>query len=399
MASPTVRKMTNIVGALPIGSTSVSVTDSTELDLNASLDFGAYNGNAVAVGDIIQLVNPADPGGVRNRFRVDVITPGGVGAPDIITFDTTGPTLTSTSVVYPDGSIVERLSAKQNNAAWTAQADAIVEPGTLIEGLHYQFNHGSGLVRFTDAFIATGSLWSVLFDYKSASGREVNLGKRQPNLEFQVRLEHYFPGVGASGNRKLITTLHKCEVTPENPNMDFNADDWIAPEFTIACLESSDPAHVNNPFGKVFVENNPVNLLPYSQYNTENYSVGVFDMFLTPLSAATAIARNLPQTGFYVGNVVTGGIEAVNEFLDHFRGVPKKRDKRILIQQEFNVNATIDELTAVNLAILFNGDITDLSSLTPVNAQGTVTVPPDQFVPGDYVYVWVPLGYIFINPS
>jgi hypothetical protein len=297
----------------------------------------------------------------------------------------------STNYAFLTGTVVENLDA--NSLLRN------VSTGSVNDDLFT--SHERGSVNFLNVGNTTvggfqvnsGMTISAFYEYRSASKKRVNLGKYNPLLEWQVELEHRYPD-----GRYMLFNFHKVAVTPENTELAFEPRDWLGSDLTMDVLESSAPEHVDNPTGWVDIDNDPVTLQPVTD-RTDSYSAGVYRLYMTPLNVSRALARGLPVERYDVGNVRTGNTGSPQEYLEHFAGLPQKKDKKILIQQEFVLTTTIEELSATNIALLFAGNIVDLGAgWLPANKLITVSQPPTT---PNYTLAQVahPLGAIMINAA
>lgn len=274
--------------------------------------------------------------------------------------------------------------------------------GTTADDEEYALDVYRGDVRFLKTGATTlggrqlydGMKVNSLFGYKTASSKRVNLGRFIPILEFAVDLQHRFPD-----GRYFKFHGHRCAVTPENPQLEFQPTDWIGAELQIDVLQSSNVAHQADPYGNITIDNDPITLQPVSTV-PETYSAGVYELYLTPTNATRAIAQGLPTTRFSIGNVRTGSINAPQEFLEHYVGIPQTQDAKIRLKFQMQITTTIESLTADNIALLFNGAVEDMS-LGVAPAFTLLTVASSAGLPAGYSLPNVshPLNYIMLDAS
>jgi hypothetical protein len=295
---------------------------------------------------------------------------------------------TTTNYAFPEGTIVENLA---EDALLNDVSAGVAED-------HVVYNYDNGSVRFLNVGntaagnfkVDSGMTVSFFGDYAAVSGNRVNLGTELPNVEYRIELQHRLPD-----GRYFYFTAHKVAITPENTDFAFDPANWIGSALSMDCLKSKDPSHSANPIGFFDIMNDPVTLLPVAD-ETDEYSVGVYDLFLTPTSAAKAIQRGLPTTRFSVGNVRVGNLRSPKQFLEHLVGIPQDMDKKILIRRQFQLETTIEQLNANNIALLFDGGISPTQQgWRPFNSLVTVSSAPA--APWGVEHVWHPLQYIKIN--
>ncbi len=300
-------------------------------------------------------------------------------------------TLTADAVTnyeFLAGSTVENLTASA--LLRTVSAGAALDDFTL--------NVDNGSVAFVNVGNTTaggfqvdsGMTLSAFMDYKAVSLNRVNLGLSLPNIEFEVDLQHKMPD-----NRYFVFKAWKCAITPENTDFSFDPTNWIGSALFHDALIDKRSIHAANPIGYFDVQNDPITMLPVSD-QTDEYSVGVYDLFITPTNASKALQRGLPTTRFSVGNVRVGSLRSPKQFLEHLVGIPQDLDKKILIRRQFQLETTIEQLNAANIAMLFDGSITPVSTgWLPANTLLEVSQAPS--APYTVANVWHPLGYIMLN--
>jgi hypothetical protein len=281
-------------------------------------------------------------------------------------------------------------------AAAAALAGSVIANTTkaaLVENTDFVIDYSNGGFRFINPALTPGATYAIQFQYQQADTTAVNLGKFLPTLEFGVRLEHKYPD-----GRLLILECPRAAVTPDNPQLQFQENDWIGTDLNIEVLSSNEPADVNAPFGKFWVEHKASGQNSVG-YDPDSYSVGSFYLYLTPIDEATAAYHGLPATRIDVGNVKVGSIDQQNEFLRHYRGTPRVKDKVVLIQKEMNLVATIENLNTTNLALLFDGEVIENATNAGFGDDMRLMTVPADIATNAGQTRWMPLGKIAINPA
>jgi hypothetical protein len=415
MSAPQARYATTLQSAISASSGSIVVNN---IDLLGGKSSGGTANAAIAEDSFIRLLspNPSDESqylaevmqvtaltqisGVIYQLDVQRTDASFIGSPfgspaiasgvyapdangDIVLTTTAG-----TNYAFPEGAVVENLSEE------ALLLD--VSAGAALDHLVYNYDNGS--VRFVNVGatgsanhkVDSGMTVSVFGDYAAVSGNRINLGSELPNVEYRVELQHRMPD-----GRYFYFTAHKVAITPENTDFAFDPANWIGSALAMDCLKSKNPAHAANPIGFFDIMNDPVTLLPVED-ETDEYSVGVYDLFLTATSASKALQRGLPTTRFSVGNVRVGNLRSPKQFLEHLVGIPQDMDKKILIRRQFQLETTIEQLNANNIALLFDGGIeATQQGWRPFNSLITVSSAPA--APWGVQHVWHPLQYIKIN--
>lgn len=286
------------------------------------------------------------------------------------------------------GETVSGLSAASSGLLAGAVVMNVESDNDLVENTDFVIDYERGGIRFIDtADVVPGDTYGVQAQYRRYSSRKVNLGKSLPTLECSVRLVHTYPD-----GRKMTITLWRVSVSPENPSLAFDDGDWIGTELNLEVLDDG-VNHPEAPFGEIDIQN-AADGTPLEGYDPDTYSVGSFDLFLTPVSATAAAARGISTTEIDVGNVKVGSVEGNNTYLKHFRGIPKKKDKVVLTQKELNVKATIENLNTVNLAFLFDGQVVEDDNTAQWQDFAILVT-----VPADFDGKWIPLRKLQINPA
>ena len=411
MSVPKARYATTLVASISDSSASIVVANINYL--NGKSASGTANA-ALAAGDFIRLLMPSavTPGTyIAEVMEVTTVTAltGTQAQIDVNRADGTfGGTPAETSGLWaPNGSgVVTHTATASTNYAFLAGATVEnIEANALLRNASAGttaddavFNYDNGSVRFLNVgntgsanfAVDSGMTISIFGDYKTASSKRVGLGVDLPNIEFIVELQHKM-----TDGRYFVFKGHKMAVTSENTEFAFVPDNWIGTSLVFDALVSKDPAHIDDPLGYFDVQNDPVTLLPVAD-TTDNYAVGVYDLFVTPTSATKAIQRGLPTTRFNLGNIRLGNLRMPKTYLEHLKGIPQDLDKKILIRRQLGLDSTIEELTAENISLLFDGKISAVGAgFRPFNSLVSVSAAPD--APYSVSHVWHPLGYILIN--
>lgn len=255
----------------------------------------------------------------------------------------------------------------------------------LVENTDYLLDHENGRIRFLSGGSAVASnYYAINGEYKVGSATHVKLGEELPNMEFSVRLVHKSPK-----GRTIEYFAPRATVSPDNASLPFDPADWMGTEVRIQILASSDPAYEKMPFGEVKLGH----INGVEPGNTpSSYTVGVFSLYLTPLDATIAADRGFTTSEFSMGNVRVGSIEAPQEFLDHFIGVPQVKDDYIRLKKEINITATIENMTSRNMALILDGRIEEGPDAGYVEFATLIQAPADLTVP-----TWVSIGKRDIN--
>lgn len=255
----------------------------------------------------------------------------------------------------------------------------------LVENTDYLLDHENGKIRFLSGGSAVASnYYAINGEYKVASATSVKLGEELPNLEFAVRLVHKSPK-----GRTIEYIAPRATVAADNASLSFDPADWMGTEIKIQILASSDPAYATMPFGEIKLGH----INGVEPGNTpSSYTVGVFSLYLTPLDATIAAAKGFSMSEFSIGNVKVGAIEAPQEFLDHFVGVPQVKDDYIRLKKEINIMATIENMTSRNIALIMDGRVEEGPDAGYVEFAALVQAPADLTVP-----TWVNIGKRDLN--
>lgn len=368
MAVPVVRWASRTVGNTLITSDTIEVEDMTKLEHGTAFD------PLDATKRTVVLVDASTTPPTPRSFTIASKTA------TTLTFTTTLAVGGFTASV-PAQTIVE-------NASDAAYNDTVVAASTsLTENRDYVVDYTEGAIRLLldgttgelNSVVANDTL-SVRFEYTTGSKKRINLGKFLPLKEVTVRMVHTNPADG----RQITFTAPRALVAPETSSLNFEPDDWTTAEWNIAVLKSDNPLDQAAPFGYFEIDNDPNTLQPVRS-KPEEYTAGVFELFITFNDTIKAAAEGLPTKEFSLGNITTGGIEGENEFLQHFTGIPQTEDKRLRLKKSIVINATIDSINEKNIALLYDGDVTDVAGNFSHNYR-YAEVPASSFT-------WVPVGY------
>lgn len=409
----TARYGSPLLGAIGSGATVITATNGGYLTGTST---GGTASAPLVADDFIRVIRPVvgAPGNyIAEVMQVVSVAPG-VGAAlnitvnrDDGTFNGSPPVVSgiytvnpSTGVVslvadavtdyeFPAGSTIENLTT---NALLRQTSTGAALDDVFIDHAGGQiFFLNTGATSASSFKVNTGMTVSVFGDYKTASGKRIGFGKNIPILEWMVELEHKLPD-----GRLFYLRGHKVAVKSENAEFQFNPQDWIGADLQLDFLfdASADP---DEPVGYYFIDNDPLTQQPVTD-RTRNYSAGSFRLYMTPLDTSIAMALGLPTTRYDIGNVRTGSKSAPQTYLEHWTGVPENKDKVIKMRQEYGLTATIEELTAENLALLFGGVIRHQNSgFAAYNKLVTVAAAPA--APYTLPNVPHPLGRLLLNVS
>lgn len=291
------------------------------------------------------------------------------------------------------GGAIDGLSAAASDAASGSLVANLEATKALVENTDFVIDYTAGAVRFlgTAATPASATL-AVAGNFRSSSKTRIGLGKALPTLEVSVRLVHTYPD-----KRVLSLILPKVALTAENPSLEFAADDWIGVDLSLEVLATEDAQYADYPFGYFEIDNTaqgtPV-------IGTDTYTVGSFELFITPLTSAGAAARGFTQAEINVGCVRVGTLEGTSEYLKHYCGTPKRKDKVVLLQKEMTLTATLDDINVYNIAMVFDGSLfLNPSGGAVAPFMSLVTVPANIATPEGQA-TWVPMSpYVGIDPS
>ena len=292
-----------------------------------------------------------------------------------------------------NGNTVLELSAT-TSAALAGSVVSNLTAAALVENTDFVVDYVGGNIRFLSGGSASeGETYAFGFNYRRASGTEIRLGQFLPIMEFSLRLEHSFPD-----GRTLKLECPRAAITPDNPSLNFDDADWIGTDMNIEVLASSDPQYANKPFGTLRIDNSTASGQELTGYNPDTYSVGSFKLYITPIDAGAAQRHGFGTGEIDVGNVRVGSIEAVNEYLRHYAGTPRVKDKVVLLQKELNVIATIENLNSQNLALIFDGErAEDAGTATYAPQMALVTVP--DLTDADVESQWISVPFILLDPA
>lgn len=290
------------------------------------------------------------------------------------------------------GETVTGLSAAPAGGAALASYALNVDKA-LTENTDYIVDYTGGQVRFLDSGnIAAGDILAFSGNYRRADKTRINLGAEIVDMEVSVRLVHKY----AQGGRYMNVFIPRAIMQPENPGLNFDEGDWIGLEMIFDVLESEDPQYSASPFGWIDIDHSSET--GQEEEGAKSYSVGTFDLYITPLSAVSAAARGFSTTEFKVGCVRVGGFEAEYEKLEHYCGTPRKKDAVVNLQQDMTITATVDNVTSKNLAMMFQGvRVEDTGSATYAPFVTLVTVPDISTPEGEAQ--WVKLPYVLLDPN
>lgn len=409
---PSFRYATTLRSAITNSGTTIVVD---RLDNLNGKSTGGVDAAPLATGDFIRLLQPHPTNTqqyIAEVMEVVTITPNPDGSATIAvnrddgTFALTPPDSTASGVYGMDSGAVALDPTPTVNYAFSGgvtvenlRADAklrLVSAGATADDVFLAADRGSvsfinvGETTAGGYQVNSGMTISAFFDYRTASAKQINLGERLPNLEFIAELEHQY-----QDGRWFKAVFHKVAITPDEVNFEFQPTDWVGVELQMDCLRSTNPAHAANPTGFIRIDNDPITLQPV-QDTTDDYTAGVFNLYLTPSNPTRALQYGIPSQRFSIGNVTTGGLNSPQEWLEHLVGIPQDLDKKIQIRRQFNVTATIDEINARNCALLFGGRISDMEpGWVPLNTLITVSNPPA--APYTVANVEHPLGAMMVN--
>lgn len=343
-----VRPASLLASPLALSATSITVTNATT------------NGLDYAQGDSVRLFNNANPAGVIDFIMNDA----------------------NTDATVSGGVTVSSLSAASSAIAVGSIAINQAPAKALVENTDYVIDYLGARIRFLGtADTPAGATFGVAGNFAASSKTRIGLGASLPTLEVSVRLEHPYPD-----GRKLVMVFPKVALTAENPSMEFQSDDWVGVDISLEILSSDDPAYADYPFGYFDIENTAAGTVVTG---AETYTVGSFEMYITPIAGYAA--RGLTQSEINVGCVRVGNLEGQSEYLKHYIGVPKRKDKTVLLQKELTLTATLDDQNAYNLAMIFDGTLflnPDNAALAPFARIATV---PANVATAEGQATWVPL--------
>lgn len=347
-ATLSVRPASRLTQAVASGATSITVSNA-----------GA-NGLAYSQGETVRLFNNSDPANVID-FNMDDA---------------------NNDATVTGGVTVNALSAASSDIANGSFALNMEASKALVENTDFIIDYTGGRIRFLGTGdTPAGATFGIAGNYASSSKTRVGLGSSLPTMEVSVRLEHTYPD-----KRKLTLILPKVALTAEAPTIEFQSDDWIGVDLSLEVLATDDPAYADYPFGYIDTDNSPAGTVVT---NTDSYSTGSFEMFITPIAGYAA--RGFDQTEINVGCVRVGNLEGSSEFLKHYCGTPRVKDKTILLQKELTLTATLDNISAINLALVFDGTLLlnpSGAALAPFVALATV---PANVATAEGQATWVPL--------
>ena len=258
----------------------------------------------------------------------------------------------------------------------------------LVENDDYVWDYERGALRFlpSGARVQPSRFYAINGQYRYGQYTHVKLGESLPLLEFSMRLVHKTPK-----GRTIEYFAPRASVKADNASLAFEATDWNTSELKIEVLQSFDTQYATMPFGEIKVQHDPNTGLEPGN-TPDSYTAGVFELFLTPLDATVAALKGYSMSEFSIGNVTVGSIDAPQEYLDHFAGIPQKKDASILLKKEVTINATIDNLTSKNLSLLFDGRIQEGSASTWVEFTTLVQAPANLADP-----LWISAGRGTVN--
>jgi len=409
---PKARYASTLADSISTSSSTVTATSKNNLEGNS----GAGANEAIGVNDFIRLLTPdPDNAGTYIAEVMQVTAVSTVGTTLVMTVDRTdsgftgSPAEVSGTWAYNSGTgTVDITATPATNYAFAAgstieniNTNALLRntsAGATLDDYYLQFATGNIMFVNTGATgsnnfkVNTGMTVSVFGSYKSDSAKQINLGKKQATMEWTAELEHQMPD-----DRWFKARFHRCTATPETVDFQFQPTDWVGSELRLDVLFSSNPAHAENPLCYIRIDNDPITLAPVT-VRQDTLTAGVYKLYLTPNNTALALSRGLPVTRYDVGNVRLGGMQSPQQYLEHLAGIPQTLDKKILVRKQMTLTTTIEEVTAENVALLFDGNVVDVASgFLPFNTVVEISEAPDApLTLADVVY---PLGYMVLNPA
>lgn len=364
-AQTIVRKGTRLAAALAAAGTSITVTNAGSTGLN------------YVAGDSVRIIGNEDlPFG----------TPPSPVVVNLVDADTNATVVSN---------FIDGFDAPGASEAVAAGAVILnMTDAALVENTDYVMDYEKGMIRLINGALVAGDTYGVQTQAQRAAKTIIKLGKFKPQMEMSLRLVHRF-----NDGRELRYIAPRVAIAPENPQLNFDDSDWIGADLLIEVLATDDPQYEDEPFGRFEIEHNKTTGQEDLGLNPASYSVGSFRLYVTPLDALTAAQHGFTQSEIDIGNVRVGTVEANNEFLRHYRDIPRVKDKVIKIQSEMNITATIENLNSHNFALMFEGErVVDNSTATYGDVAALVTVPADIATAAGQAR-WIPLGARALNPA